>query len=75
MVGKVVKEGQMLKKKLTLVLAVAMSLSLSACWESTDVTVHKAGKYIGATDSKLTTSGASRADGLQKRFKLVQVDR
>ena len=65
----------MLKKKLTLLLAVAMSLGLSACWESTDVTVHQAGKYMGAKDSNLTTSGAARADGLQERFKLVQVDR
>ena len=34
-----------------------------------------AGKYMGAKDPLLAASGASRAEGLQKRFQLVQVDR
>ena len=65
----------MLKKIFTLVLAVALSSGLSACWESSDITLHEAGKYKGANDSMITTSGAARAEGLQKRFALVQVDR
>ncbi|MFT5449898.1 MAG: hypothetical protein ACI9DC_005096 [Gammaproteobacteria bacterium] len=64
-----------MKNKFTLMLAIVASLGLSGCWESADVTLHEAGKYMGAKDPLLATSGASRAEGLQKRFQLVQVDR
>lgn len=66
----------MLKRKYTLLLVLAASLGLSGCLESpSDVTLHEAGKYMGAKDPLLANSGASRTDGLQKRFQLVQVDR
>ena len=65
----------MLKKKITFVLSCVALLGLSGCWESSDITVHEAGKYKGAKDPMLATSGASRAEGLEKRFQLVQVDR
>ena len=64
-----------MRHKFTLMLIVVASLVLSGCWESPDVTMHEAGKYKGAKDPLLATSGASRAEGLQKRFQLVQVDR
>jgi len=63
-----------MRNKFTLMLAVVAMLGLSGCWESSDVTMHEAGKYMGAKDP-LATSGASRAEGLEKRFQLVQVDR
>jgi hypothetical protein len=65
----------MLKTNLIGVAAIVATLGLSGCWESADVTVHEAGKYMGAKDELLATSGASRAEGLKKRFQLVQVDR
>lgn len=64
-----------MKNTFTLMLVIITSLALSGCWESTDVTIHQAGKYMGTKDPLLATSGASRAEGLQKRFQLVQVDR
>lgn len=67
----------MLKKKISLMLVVLASVGVSGCLEESpsDVTVHEAGKYKGAKDPLLATSGAARAEGLQKRFQLVQVDR
>ena len=65
----------MLKKEIIWAVVIAATLGLSGCWESADVTVHEAGKYMGAKDPLLATSGAARAEGLQKRFQLVQVDR
>jgi hypothetical protein len=65
----------MLNKKITLAVAVLATVGLSACWESSDVTLHEAGKYMGAKDPLLATSGASRAAELAKRFQLIQVDR
>ena len=65
----------MLKNNFVRVVAVVATLGLSGCWESSDVTVHEAGKYMGAKDELLATSGASRTEGLHKRFQLVQVDR
>ena len=63
-------------KKFTFVLMIAASLGLTGCLESpSDVKVHEAGKYMGAKDPLLAASGASRSEGLQKRFQLVQVDR
>lgn len=64
-----------MRNKFTLMLAIVASLGLSGCWESPDVTIHEAGKYMGAKDPLLAKSGASRAEELQKRFQLVQVDR
>lgn len=65
----------MLKNNVVWAVAVVATLGLSGCWESADVTVHEAGKYMGAKDELLATSGASRAEGLKKRFQLVQADR
>ena len=56
-------------------LAAAISLALAGCWESTEVTVHEAGKYKGAKDPLLSQQGASRTEALKKRFQLVQMDR
>ena len=65
-----------MRNKFALMLAVVANLGLSGCWESaSDVTMHEAGKYMGAKDPLLATSGASRAEELLKRFELVQVDR
>lgn len=64
-----------MRNKFTMILVIVAGLGLSGCWESSDVTMHEAGKYMGAKDPLLATSGASRAEGLQKRFQLVQVDR
>ena len=66
----------MIKKQIALVLAAAAGLGLSGCLESpSGVTVHEPGKYMGAQDPLLATSGASRAEEMHKRFQLVQVDR
>lgn len=63
------------KSRLTLALGVVVTLGLSGCWESSDVTMHEAGKYKGAKDPLLNQQAASRTESLQKRFQLVQADR
>ena len=69
----------MRKSRLTLALGVVvtlvMTMGLSGCWESSDVTVHEAGKYKGAKDPLLSQQVSSRTESLQKRFQLVQADR
>ena len=62
-------------KKLALALGVAATLGLTGCWESSDVTVHEAGKYMGAKDPLLSQQASSRAEALNKRFQIVQADR
>ena len=52
-----------------------VSLGLSGCWESSDVTVHEAGQYKGAKDPLLAQQGAARGEALKKRFQLGQMDR
>ena len=63
-----------MKSTLLLVMAVTI-LSLTGCWESSDITVHKAGQYKGGTDPLLSQNTASRTEALNKRFQLVQMDR
>jgi len=47
---------------------------LTACYEDTDVTMHKAGVYKGKEDSH-ALSAEERADVLKQRFNSVQTDR
>ena len=61
--------------KLTLALAVVMTLGLTGCWESDDVTLAEAGKYKGAKDPLLNQQTSSRTEQLKARFQLVQADR
>lgn len=56
-----------------LLLLIAM-LSLTACYEDTDVTLHEPGVYKGGVDEH-ELSAAERADVLAKRFNQVQTDR
>lgn len=58
-------------KRLSLIFAVFL---LSACYEDTDVTMHKAGVYKGSED-KHAMSAEERADVLKQRFNQVQTDR
>ena len=55
--------------------AMLVSVGLAGCWDSTDVTVHKAGEYKGQKDPLLAQQASTRSDALMKRFQLVQVDR
>ena len=64
-----------MKSTLLCALAVAVSLSLSGCWESSDITVHNAGQYKGSRDPLLSQNTATRDEALKKRFQLVQLDR
>ncbi len=62
--------------KSTLLIATAIAaLSLTGCWESSDITLHEAGEYKGVKDPLLSQSTASRTEALKKRFQLVQMDR
>jgi hypothetical protein len=54
-------------------LVIAM-LSLSACYEDTDVTLNEPGVYKGGVDEHALTA-EERADVLAKRFNQVQTDR
>jgi len=49
-------------------------LSLSACYEDTDVTLHEPGVYKGGKDEH-ALSAEERAEVLAKRFTQVQTDR
>lgn len=49
-------------------------LSLSACYEDVDVTLHQAGVYKGKVDTHSQTA-EERAAILAKRFGQVQTDR
>ncbi len=60
-----------LMKPLFIVIAV---LSLSACYEDTDVTLHEPGVYKGNKDEHALTA-VERAEVLVKRFNQVQTDR
>jgi len=62
-------------KKLALALGIAATLGLAGCWESSDVTLHEAGKYKGGQDPLLDQQVSSRTESLKKRFQLVQADR
>lgn len=65
----------MIVRKVALSLGLLVTLGLAGCWESSDVTVHEAGKYKGAKDPLLSQQASSRSEALQKRFQLVQADR
>ena len=55
--------------------AVAAAFALSGCWDSADVTIHEAGEYKGVRDPLLSQDVAERAEKLEKRFALIQLDR
>jgi hypothetical protein len=57
--------------KLIIVIA---ALTLTACYEDADVTLHEPGVYKGGNDPH-ALSAEERADILAKRFKQVQTDR
>jgi hypothetical protein len=57
--------------KLIIVIA---ALTLTACYEDADVTLHEPGVYKGGDDPH-ALSAEERADILVKRFKQVQTDR
>ena len=54
---------------------ILVSLALTGCWESSDVTLHEAGKYMGSKDPLSAQAAGSRDEALRKRFELVQLDR
>ncbi len=58
-----------------LFVVLSAGMGLSACWDSADVVVHKAGEYKGQADPLLSQQAASREEALKKRFQLVQADR
>jgi hypothetical protein len=58
-------------KRLSLIIAIFM---LSACYEDTDVTMHKAGVYKGSPDEH-ALSAEEREAILKQRFNSVQTDR
>ncbi len=60
---------------LTLSAVALMSLALSGCWESTDITMHEPGEYMGAPDPLMQADVSARSEQLKDRFQLVQVDR
>jgi len=65
----------MVKRTITMALALVAVLGLAGCWESTDVTVHEPGKYMGTKDPLLSQQASSRTQSLRQRFQLVQADR
>ncbi len=69
------EEMRAMKTILLRVLIVTASLTLSGCWESSDITIANAGQYKGARDPLLSQNTASRAESLSKRFQLIQMDR
>jgi len=57
-----------------IILVVLSLLSLSACYEDTDVVFHEPGVYKGKVDIH-TQTDEERATILAKRFQQVQTDR
>ncbi len=58
------------------ILGVAMATALLAgCWDSTEVTMHRPGEYMGKSDPLLRQSATTRTDTLSERFETVQTDR
>jgi hypothetical protein len=53
---------------------IAAMLMLTGCYEDTDVTLHKAGKYKGKADPH-ALSAEEREQVLKTRFLQVQTDR
>jgi len=56
------------------VFLVTLMMSLSACYEDADVTLHQAGEYKGKVDTHSQTA-EQRETILAKRFGQVQTDR
>jgi hypothetical protein len=53
-----------------------LSLGLSGCYQSADVTMHEPGVYKGAKDPLVKLQGSSeQQQKLKDRFNLVQTDR
>jgi hypothetical protein len=66
----------MSSKLLTLVVAGGALLTLSACYESPSVTVHKPGVYKGTRDPLITKLRSPELQQqLKERFAAVQPDR
>ena len=62
--------------KRTIAAAVMVTaFAVSGCWESSEVTIHEAGKYKGVRDPLLSQDVSERAETLEKRFALIQMDR
>ena len=64
-----------MKKLIGAAVLAAFALTVSGCYESPGVTVHKAGVYKGKKDPLLKSDTQGRAETLQKRFTMVQIDR
>ena len=64
-----------MRKYTMAVAAAAIALAVSGCWESGEVTIHEAGKYKGVRDPLLSQDLSERAQTLEQRFALVQMDR
>lgn len=64
-----------MKTRIHLFLIVGVTLLLSACYESSDVTMHEAGEYKGESDPLMEADAESRAETLEERFDMVQTDR
>ncbi len=62
-------------KSMFLLAMAVTALSLTGCWESSDITVHEAGEYKGVVDPLLSQNSASRIEVLNKRFQLIQMAR
>ena len=64
------------RRPLALVLALAfLPMSLTACAERADVTLHEPGVYKGAEDPLLAKQDSQYAETLQERFAKGQTDR
>jgi len=57
------------------VLAGLIVLALTACSESSNVTIHEPGVYKGASDPLLSANAEDRASSLHERFLSGQLDR
>jgi len=63
-------------KQLSILIIVASSLLLTACYEDVGVTLHEAGVYKGPIDPLVNASKSkAHKERLRKRFDMVQTDR
>ena len=65
----------MMKRTMAVAAVMSVAFAVSGCWESSDVTIHEAGKYKGLRDPLLAQDVSERAETLEKRFALSQMDR
>lgn len=61
--------------KVRTVMMIGTVVLTTGCWESTDVTLHEPGVYMGAADPLLSEDVAARSAAAKERFEMVQVDR